>query len=109
LQQEIGEASDDAARKYYDETTKEDRSDLGVTTAMRAMAKTKHHSFKGQFFKYLSIANPKFGDKFLEEVGFSFMTPLQDIVIQYRPYIDIPWHCCRSRSTGATIRSLRCL
>jgi phosphoenolpyruvate synthase/pyruvate phosphate dikinase len=76
LQQEIGEASDDAARKYYDETPMEDRSDTRVTAAMRAVAKTMHHSFKGQFFKYLSITNPKFGDKFLEEVGFSFMTPL---------------------------------
>jgi hypothetical protein len=107
LQQEIGEASDDAVRKYYDETPIEDRSDTGVTAAMRVAAKTKHHSFKGQFFKYLLIANPKSGDKFLEEVGFSFMTPLQDIIIQYRPSIDIPWHCCRSRSTGATTRSLR--
>jgi hypothetical protein len=76
LQQEIGEASDDAARKYYDETPMEDKSDTGVTAAMRAKAKTRHHSFKGQFFKYLSIANPNVGDKFLEEVGFSFMTPL---------------------------------
>jgi hypothetical protein len=98
-----------AARKYYDETPMEDRSDTGVTAAMRAAAKTKHHSFKGQFFKYLSIANPKFGDKFLEEVGFSFKTPFQCIIIQYQPSIDIPWHCCRSRSTGATTRSLRCL
>jgi hypothetical protein len=104
FQQEIGEASDDAARKCYDETPKEDRNDAGVTAA-----KNKHHSFKGQFFKYLSIANPKFGDKFLEEVGFSFMTPLQDILIQYRTYIDMPWPCCRSQSTGATTRSLRCL
>jgi hypothetical protein len=38
LQQEIGEASDDAVRKYYDETPKEDRSDTGVTAAMRATA-----------------------------------------------------------------------
>jgi hypothetical protein len=76
LQQEIGEASDDAARKYYDETPMKDRNNTGVTAAMKAAAKTKHHSFKGQFFKYLSIANLKFGDKFLEEVGFSFMTPL---------------------------------
>jgi hypothetical protein len=68
----------------------EDRSDTSVTAAMRAAAKTKHHSFKGQFFKYLSIVNPKFSNKFLEEVGFSFMTPLQDIFIQYRPSIDIP-------------------
>jgi hypothetical protein len=57
LQQEIGEASYDAARKYYDETPMEDKSDTGVTTAMRAAAKTRHHSFKGQFFKYLPIAN----------------------------------------------------
>jgi hypothetical protein len=109
LQQEIGEASNDAVRKYYDETSKEDKSDSGVILAMRAVAKAKHHSFKGQFFKYLSIANPKFSDKFLEEVGFSFMTPLQDILIQYWPYMDIPWLCCKSRNTGATTRSLRCL
>jgi hypothetical protein len=37
LQQEIGEASDDAARKYYDETPKEDRSDASVTAAMRVV------------------------------------------------------------------------
>jgi hypothetical protein len=109
FQQEIGEASDDAARKYNDETLEEDKSDASVTAAMRAAAKNKHQSFKGQFFKYLSIANPKFGDKFLEEVGLSFMTPLIDILIQYQPYINIPWPCCRSRSTGATTRSLRCL
>jgi hypothetical protein len=90
LQQEIGEASDDAARKYYDETPMEDRIDTSVTTAMRAAAKTRHHTFKGQFFEYLSIANPKFSDKFLEEVGFSFMTPFQCIIIQYRPSFDIP-------------------
>jgi hypothetical protein len=108
LQQEIGEASNDAARKYYDETPKEDWSDTGVIAAMKAAAKTKHHSFKDQFFKYLSIANPKFGDKFLEEVGFPLMTPLQDLLVQYLPYIDIPWPCYRSRSTGATTRSLRC-
>jgi hypothetical protein len=47
LQQEIGEASDDAARKYYDETPMEDRTDTGVTAATRAVAKTRHHTFKG--------------------------------------------------------------
>ena len=60
----------------------EDRSDVGVTNAMRAAARLKHQSFKGQFFKYLSIANPKFGDRFLEEVGFPLMTPLQDQFVQ---------------------------
>jgi hypothetical protein len=53
------EASDDVARKYYDETSMEDRSDTGVTAAMRAAAKTRHHSLKGQFFKYLSITKPE--------------------------------------------------
>jgi len=82
FQQEIGEASDDAARKYYEETPTEGRNDAGVTAAMRAAARLKHQSFKGQFFKYLSIANPKFGDKFLEEVGFPFKTPLQEFIFE---------------------------
>jgi hypothetical protein len=30
LQQEIAEASDDAARKYYDETPKDERNDTEV-------------------------------------------------------------------------------
>ena len=107
--QEIGEASDDAARKFYDETPKEDRSNVGVTVAMRTTTRLKHQSFKGQFFKCLSIANPKFGDKFLEEVGFPLMTLLQDLSIQKLPYIDIPWPYCKSQSTGATRRSPRCL
>jgi len=108
LQQEIGEASDDAARKYYDETPKVSWSDPAVTKAMRDAAKVKHQSFKGQFFKYLSIANPKFGDKFLEEVSFSLKIPLQDFHVQYHRYIHIFLPCYRSRSTGATTRSLRC-
>jgi hypothetical protein len=36
---------------------------------MRFVAKSKQQSFKGQFSKYIAIANPKFGDKFLEEVS----------------------------------------
>jgi hypothetical protein len=38
FQQEIVEASDDAARKYYEETPKEDRSDAAVTAVMRHAA-----------------------------------------------------------------------
>jgi hypothetical protein len=75
LQQEIAEASNDAARKYYDETPKEERSNTEVTAVIRAAAKTKLHSFKGQFSKYTAIANPKFGDEFLEEVSASFPIP----------------------------------
>jgi hypothetical protein len=58
LQQEIVEALDDVARKYYEEIPKEERSDTGITIAMRAAAKNKQQYFKGQFSKYLAIANP---------------------------------------------------
>jgi hypothetical protein len=68
LQQEIAEASDDAARKYYEETPEAERTGPGVTAVMRAAAKTKQHSFKGQFSKFTVVANPKFGDGFLDEV-----------------------------------------
>jgi hypothetical protein len=47
LQQEIAEASDDAARKYYDETPKDERNDTEVPAVMKAAAKTKKHSFRG--------------------------------------------------------------
>jgi hypothetical protein len=68
LQQEIAEAADEAARKYYDETDPKDISDSEVTALMRAAARSKQHSFRGQFAKHLAVANPKFGDKFLQEV-----------------------------------------
>jgi hypothetical protein len=83
FQQEIAEASDDAARKYYEETPKEDRSDAAITAVMKAGAMRKQQSFKGQFAKYLAIVNPKFGNKFLQEVSSSFQNPLQCIFIQY--------------------------
>jgi hypothetical protein len=51
---------------------------------MRAAAKAKQQSFKGQFSKFTAIANPKFGDEFLQEVcHFSFQNmhfPLSFIV-----------------------------
>jgi hypothetical protein len=36
---------------------------------MRAAAKFKHQSFKGQFTKFTAIANPKFGDAFMDGVS----------------------------------------
>jgi hypothetical protein len=69
LQQEISEASDDASRKYYEETPEKDRTGLGVTEVMRDAAKSKHQSFKGQFSKFTGVANPKFGDSFMDEVS----------------------------------------
>jgi hypothetical protein len=67
--QEISEASDDASRKYYEETPEKDRTSSGVTEVMRAAAKSKHQSFKGQFSKFTAIANPKFGDAFMDGVS----------------------------------------
>ena len=69
LQQEISEASDDASRKYHEETPEKDRTTSGVTEVMRVAARTKHASFKGQFSKFTAVANPKFGDAFLDEVS----------------------------------------
>jgi hypothetical protein len=69
LQQEISEAFDDASRKYYEETLEKDKTSSGVTEVMRAAAKSKHQSFKGQFSKYTAVANPKFGDAFMDEVS----------------------------------------
>jgi hypothetical protein len=96
FQQEIAEASDDVARKYYEETPKEDRNDAVVTAVMRHAAKTRHHSFKGQFTKYLAIANPKFGNEFLQEVSSSFQNPLQCIFIPYWLMNNIPCSSYRS-------------
>ena len=69
LQQEIAEASDDAARKYSEETEEIEKTSSGVTFAMRAAAKAKQQSYKGQFSKFTSVANPKLGDEFLHEVS----------------------------------------
>jgi hypothetical protein len=102
-------ASDDATRKYYDETPKDERIDTEVTTLMRVAAKTKLQSFKGQFSKYTAVANPKFGDEFLEEVCVVFLIPWQFILILYCNIIDILCPSYRLRSTGATTRSQRCL
>jgi hypothetical protein len=41
FQQEIAEASDDAAKKYYEETPKEDMNDAAVTAIMRHAARSK--------------------------------------------------------------------
>lgn len=71
MQQDISEASDEAARKYVDETEEKDRDPAVVTQLMRAAAKAKAASFRGKFSKFAAVANPKLGDKFLEEVRFT--------------------------------------
>jgi hypothetical protein len=37
MQQDITDASDEAARKYFDETPEEERSDSGVTAVMQLL------------------------------------------------------------------------
>jgi hypothetical protein len=37
---------------------------------MHAAAKAKEVSYRGKFSKYVAVANPKLGDRFLEEVSF---------------------------------------
>ena len=66
LQQEI---SDDASRKYYEETPEKERIGLGVIEVMRDVAKATYQSFKNQFSKFTAVANPKFGDAFMDEVS----------------------------------------
>jgi hypothetical protein len=73
LQQEILEASDDASRKYYEETPEMDRTGSGVTEVMRVAAKSKHASFKGQFSKFTTVADPKFGDAFIDEISLLYL------------------------------------
>jgi hypothetical protein len=68
-QQDISEASDEAARKYIEETDKEDRSDAEITAVMREAAKAKAASFRGKFSKVTTVANPRLGDQFLDEVN----------------------------------------
>lgn len=68
FQQDISAASDEAARKYIEETDKEDRSDAEITRVMREAARAKAGQFRGTFSKYTAVANPKLGDQFLEEV-----------------------------------------
>ena len=63
------EAFDDASKKYYEETPKEERTGSGVTEVMRDAAKAKHQSFNNQFSKFTAVANPKFGDAFIDKVS----------------------------------------
>jgi hypothetical protein len=42
---------------------------------MKAAAKAKQQSFKGQFSKFTIIVNPKFGDEFLDEVSVICLHP----------------------------------
>jgi hypothetical protein len=73
LHQEIAEAFDKEVRKYVKEILEEERSNFGMMAVMRATAKNKVQSFKGQFSKYTAIANPKLGDEFFEEVNQTYI------------------------------------
>ena len=44
---------------------------------MRDTAKAKHQSFKNQFSKFTAVANPKFGDAFMDEVSILYVSASQ--------------------------------
>jgi hypothetical protein len=52
------EASNVAAKKYHDETPKDERSQAKVTVAMEIASKNKTTSLKRQYAKHLDVANP---------------------------------------------------
>jgi hypothetical protein len=63
-QQDILEAFDEATKKYLEG----ERSDAAITAMMKAFVKAKVASYKGKFSKYTTLAIPRLGDNFLDEV-----------------------------------------
>jgi hypothetical protein len=97
LQQQIVEASDEAARKYVEKTPEAEKSDSGVTAFMKAAAKNKAQSFKGQFSKYIAIANPKLGNEFPEGICQIYLCdhfilsigPFTDYLYRYKSFVVV--------------------
>jgi hypothetical protein len=102
------EASDEVARKYYEETLDDERSSSGVIAAMRVVAKSKHQSFKGQFSKCTAFANPKLGDEFLQEVSVSYFHSCQFFFKYNWTMINHLSLSYKSPNIGTTMESLRC-
>jgi hypothetical protein len=64
---------------------------------MRAVAKSKTTSLRGQFGKHLAVANPKLGDKFLDEVNFQpsliFIEFLNHFILFFYSFISaLQWN-----------------
>jgi hypothetical protein len=55
-------------RTYINEIVEANRFDAKITAIMRAVAKAKAALYLEKFSKYTSVANPKLGNKSLEEV-----------------------------------------
>jgi mannose/fructose/N-acetylgalactosamine-specific phosphotransferase system component IIB len=71
MQREIAVASDEAARDYYENTIKELQTPQGVWEVMSTAAtKLVEGIKKKDFDKYLSVANPRNGEDFMDEVQF---------------------------------------
>jgi hypothetical protein len=68
IQQDIPEASNERVRTYINEIVEANRFDAKITAIMRAVAKAKAALYLEKFSKYTSVANPKLGNKSLEEV-----------------------------------------
>jgi hypothetical protein len=62
-------AADDAAHEYLKNTSRDEQTASGVWDAMTEASENMVESIrKKDFTKYLTIANPKHGDEFLDEV-----------------------------------------
>ena len=85
LQQELAEAGDEAQRKYEEETDKNSRATIGLTSAITADIEAKQQKLTTAFTKYLSIVNPANGTQFLSEV--QFYNPFK--LIQIAVYLGI--------------------
>jgi hypothetical protein len=73
LQQDLARAADEAAIEYERTTPADERSAEGVWKVMNAAEAAMVKSIKNKDFqKYLSVANPKHGDGFFEEVFHTF-------------------------------------
>jgi len=68
IQQDIAAAADAAVRKYYEDTTEEEKTEAGVTTVMRISTKDATDKLYKKLSKIVSIANPALGDEWLQEV-----------------------------------------
>lgn len=69
MQQDIARASDEAAAEYEDTTAEEVKTAEGIWKAMTTAAEKMVKDIKlKDFGKFLTVANPRNGDEFFEEV-----------------------------------------
>jgi hypothetical protein len=66
-QKELTEAGDEGQRWYEDETQPGEQTEHGLNNAINSAIESKKHKLNAPFNKYLTLANPRNGEDFLEE------------------------------------------